>query len=301
MHQGDRGATGPVPDPAIGPSSARTARVVWVVIAILLVGVIVLVAYALTRPSATAQRSAKPARTSPGVLAAVTGVPGSVLDSTGVAAPRSPVIPPKLVTGAPLVGPGGKPLVLFVGADFCPFCAAERWPLVVALSRFGRFAELRNTASSPNAVFPSIQSFTFTDSSYTSRYVDFTGVELFSSVLARDGSYVRIAELTAGEAQVMARYGNGPTPGTAPGQLPFVDIANHMVASTAGFSPAVLVGLSQSTIAGDLSQAGGAVTPPVVASANYLTAGICLATGQQPGSVCASKGVRAADKALGLG
>ncbi len=38
-----------------------------------------------------------------------------------------------------------------------------------------------------------------------------------------------------------------------------------------------------------------------MAAANQLTAGICVATGQQPASVCASKGVRSAAHALGLG
>jgi hypothetical protein len=38
----------------------------------------------------------------------------------------------------------------------------------------------------------------------------------------------------------------------------------------------------------------------VVASANYLTAGICAATGQRPASTCTDKGVRAAATALGM-
>src|SRR5438876_6623085 len=37
----------------------------------------------------------------------------------------------------------GKPVVLYVGAQYCPFCAAERWALVLALSRFGHWAGLR--------------------------------------------------------------------------------------------------------------------------------------------------------------
>src|SRR5438270_1263439 len=32
---------------------------------------------------------------------------------------------------------GRKPVFLFVGAQYCPFCAAERWAVVKALSRFG--------------------------------------------------------------------------------------------------------------------------------------------------------------------
>jgi Domain of unknown function (DUF929) len=36
----------------------------------------------------------------------------------------------------------GKPEVLYTGAGFCPYCAAVRWPLIVALSRFGTFSGL---------------------------------------------------------------------------------------------------------------------------------------------------------------
>jgi hypothetical protein len=50
------------------------------------------------------------------------------------------------VTGAPLTS-GGTPRVLYVGAGFCPYCAAVRWPLIVALSRFGTFSGLSTTRS----------------------------------------------------------------------------------------------------------------------------------------------------------
>ena len=39
---------------------------------------------------------------------------------------------------------GGPPLpvVFFYGAEFAPYAAAERWPLILALSRFGTFHRL---------------------------------------------------------------------------------------------------------------------------------------------------------------
>jgi hypothetical protein len=61
--------------------------------------------------------------------------------------------------------------------------------------------------------------------------------------------------------------------------------------------------LSQSTIAAALGHADQSDQPvgrAIVASANYLTAGICAVTGQLPTAVCTSKGVRAADQALDL-
>jgi hypothetical protein len=32
--------------------------------------------------------------------------------------------------------------VFFYGAEFAPYAGAERWPVVVALSRFGSFEQL---------------------------------------------------------------------------------------------------------------------------------------------------------------
>ena len=50
---------------------------------------------------------------------------------------------PTTITGAPLTS-GGKPEMLYIGAEYCPYCAAERWAMIVALSRFGTFSGLRH-------------------------------------------------------------------------------------------------------------------------------------------------------------
>ena len=49
----------------------------------------------------------------------------------------------------------GKPEILYIGAEYCPYCATERWPLAVALSRFGTFTGLRGIHSSATDVYPS--------------------------------------------------------------------------------------------------------------------------------------------------
>jgi hypothetical protein len=79
-----------------------------------------------------------------------------------------------------------------------------------------------------------------------------------------------------------------------------VDIDNRVVAAEAGFSPAVLARLSQATIVSDLRTATTPTGKSVIASANYLTAGICAVTGQRPTPVCTSRGVATAAAALNL-
>jgi uncharacterized protein DUF929 len=41
----------------------------------------------------------------------------------------------------------GKPLIFFMGAGFCPYCASERWAIVRALNNFGSWQGLVETTS----------------------------------------------------------------------------------------------------------------------------------------------------------
>ncbi len=277
----------------------RTARFAWGAVVVILVGVVALIVYALTGPPASPGVVHR-VETSDAVVSALHQVPTPVFDSVGVTA-TFPLAVPTVLTGQPPLDSFGKPEVLFVGADFCPFCAAERWPLIVALSRFGHFTTLHNVQSAQLSVFPGIQTFSFAGASYSSRYVTFTGVELYSDSVDSQGAYTQIARLTPAQSALVDRYGTGAGQGPRTGTLPFVDIDNVLVTSTSGFSPVVLEGHSQSAIAGDLSQPGNPVGQVIVASANYLTAGICRSTDEQPAPVCASAGVRSAAHALGLG
>jgi Domain of unknown function (DUF929) len=287
----------PDPTPSLRPSR-RAARFAWGAVTVILVGVTALIVYALTRSTAPQDVSRAPV-TSSDILASLSSVPASVDDAVGAGNAGTPVTPPVLLHGQPLLESNGKPEVLFVGAEYCPFCAAERWPLILALSRFGHFSVLHNVQSAQNDAFSGIQSFSFVHSTYSSRYVSFTGVELYSTTVDAQGGYAKIASLTPSEAALLARDGP-PTGAVGSSGIPFVDVANRMASSTSGFSPAVLVGESQSAIATALDQPGKPIADAVVAAANELTAGICEATGGQPADVCSSKGVRAADSALGI-
>lgn len=292
-----------------GERASRPARLAWGAVIVILLGVVTLVTYALTHVSSPTA-PVTPAVTSPAVLAALSTVPTSTFDAVGVTVAGTTLIAPHLVTGPVPFTVGGKSEVLFVGSEFCPFCAAERWPLVVALARFGRFTELHDSASALQTVFPSTSTFTFDGVGYASRYVTLTGVELYSGTPGPDGTFTRLARLTSAQAALVAR--NSPQAGgAAAGTAPFVDVAGRLVVVTSGFSPALLIGLSQAQIAGEVASptplgtgSGQTSVPPtgqaIIAVANQLSAGICAATGQQPVVVCHSRGVRIADAALGL-
>ena len=287
---------------------SRSARLAWTAVVVILLGSVGLVTYALVHPSSPAA-AFQPAVTSPAVLTTLSTIPLATFDGVGVTVPGVDLIPPQVVAGRPAPTVGGKAEVIVVGAEFCPFCAAERWPVVVALSRFGRFTVLHDASSATQSVFPGTATFSFRNARYTSALVAFTGIELYSDQIGPDGSFTRTTALSASQAAAVGRNGAGR--GVSASTIPFVDVGG-MVATTSAFSPALLTGQSQAQIASlaaqlpprlDPSAAASGVPPTgqaIIAAANQLTAGICMSTGQRPTAVCRSKGVRAADVSLGI-
>jgi hypothetical protein len=85
----------------------------------------------------------------------------------------------------------------------------------------------------------------------------------------------------------MATYDKPPYTQVA-GGIPFISFGNQSVVTGPGFSPAVLQGLSWSTIASDLYNPSSPVAQAILGNANYITAAICQITNGQPGNVCSA-------------
>ena len=225
---------------------------------------------------------------SPQVAAALT-VPSATLDTVG--SPSSVALPTKTGAGTTAKGSDGKPLITYIGAEYCPFCAAERWSLAVALSRFGTFENLSGTHSSNSDEFPDTQTLSFYGSTYSSPYVDFEAVEEATNQPAGSG-YQTLQTPTGAQTALMAKY-------DTQGSIPFLDIANRYVITGSSFSPQVLQGLSRSQIAADLSNPDSAVAQAIDGAANDITAAIASVTGNQPSSVGSSATIAAIAQKLG--
>lgn len=242
---------------------------------------------AASASSSTSATSAASAASASAVAAKATSVPASVLDAaggTGVA------VPPAAIT-APALTNGGKPEVLYVGAEYCPFCAAERWPMVVALSRFGTFRGLGLTASEPNDVYPNTATLTFEGSTYTSDYISFTGREIEN----RNGQ--PLDKLTDAQQKLLSVYDAAPYTQSS-GAIPFVDLGGKYLINGASYNPQILQGKTHMQIAKALHDPTSTVGKSVDAVANAITASICNLTNHQPANVCTSAGVVAAAKLL---
>jgi hypothetical protein len=180
----------------------------------------------------------------------------------------------------------GKPEVLYVATEFCPYCDANSWPLIVALSRFGQFSGLSLSRSPTFENIPPIDGWTFYGSSYKSPYLAFAPVETYSNVLVKPKadpgnpkSYRTLQRLTAAEQTVMNQYDK-------PRQTPFIDFGGTATELGSGVVPNTLAGLTWTQIAADLrrpaSPAGGAI----LFSASVLTSELCQLTDDRPAPAC---------------
>lgn len=305
--RGARPVSGRAPRRPAPPGRRPTAMLTWGIVGLVLVIVAVLVIVKVTGGNAGpgGPTTFEPAPAS--LTQEVTHIPASVYDSVGVTSSATQVTPPEALRNqTPLVFTGSsKPGVFYFGAEYCPFCAAERWALVAALSRFGTLKGLGLMQSSATDYAPNTPTFTFLRATYTSPYVDLRTVETQSNQLNSAGTaYQTLQTPNAQETSLLKTYDVAKyVPNSSPGNysFPFVDIGNKYLVAGASYSPELLQGLSRDQIAQNLNDAKDPVTQAIVASANYVSAAICGADGQQPASVCTSKGVQAAVKAMGKG
>src|SRR6266702_3377670 len=243
-----------------------------------------------------------PAQASSQVFKAVTQVDPTVASTVGAGSVQNPL---HAVNGSPpiLLGPTGKPQFLYIGAEYCPYCAAQRWATVVALSRFGTFSKLYQTTSSSTDAYPSTPTFTFYTGHYggpfyTSKYVDFVPVETLGNVQDASGNYAALQIPTTEQQNLLNTYDVAPFT-TQSGSIPFIDIANQYIMSGASYSPQDLQNLQWQDIANNLSDPSSTVGKDILGTANYMTAGICMTTHQQPGSVCNTEVIQKIEQSLG--
>ncbi|HEY1738290.1 MAG TPA: DUF929 family protein [Acidimicrobiia bacterium] len=170
----------------------------------------------------------------------------------------------------------GKPDVLFVGAEFCPYCAAERWALVNALSRFGTFSNLQVTHSSATDSFANTETFSFHGSTYTSPYLTFSPVETTTNQPA-SGSYQQLDTPTNEQGQLWQKYTGGG--------VPFIYFNGKFV-TTATYDPGVLANKTHVEIAAALRDPTSAISKGVIGTANAMTAAICTLTNNKPAAAC---------------
>ena len=216
------------------------------------------------------------------VLSTITSLPASELEQVGSGSANNRIT---AITGTALTGPGGKPLVFYYGAEYCPFCAAERWALIIALSRFGSFSGLTTTTSSSSDVYANTPTFTFHGATYSSQYVEFQAVE------TSDRNQKALETPTAAQLALVNRYNSA-------GSIPFVDFGNRYAFNGATYLPDSLQGLTWEQIAADLQNPVSPQAQGILGSANLITAAISKLAADQPATVCSGAAVKSIEAHL---
>ncbi|KJF18925.1 MULTISPECIES: DUF929 family protein [Acidithrix] len=260
------------------------------VVIVAVIATFILIKLNKSSSSATATNSLAPAA----VVSAVTKVPNSALAAATV--PTSSIPLPYAVKNTALLTSNSKPVVLYMGADYCPYCAAQRWPLIIALSKFGTFKNLHTTSSSSTDVYPNTQTFSFYGSSYSSPYINFQSVEMQTNIPS-NGSYTTLQTPTTAQNNIFNTYDKPPYTATATG-IPFIDYGNQLIEGGPAYSPAILAGLSRASIAGSLTITGTVTNQAILPSANLIIASICKIDKNQPGSICSMAPVATVEKLL---
>ncbi|MHB8457628.1 MAG: DUF929 family protein [Acidimicrobiales bacterium] len=229
-----------------------------------------------------------------------------------------------LKLSGPKLTQGGKPLIVYLGSEFCPYCAATRWPFTIALGRFGKFTGLQLTASSPLDIYHLTPTLTFAKAHYSSPYIALSTTEQLTNhcpnadVIANPGysstpaqyfpskfacknnAYVPLqtpspmVSKLASSVDTNAKFGAGNG-----GGIPFIDFGGVYAEDGAIYIPGLLHGVKWNQIVAAMSQPTIGIGQQVLQAANRYTAMICNIDGGKPGSVCNSSVIKAAEKALG--
>lgn len=253
-----------------------------IIVVVLVVVTMVLVKLTNNRSGAGDAGSGGASAAPAAVVSGVTALSTNVLDTVGAGSAGQVLT--KISGDALTVD--GLPRVVYIGAEYCPYCAAERWPLTIALSRFGTFDGLGITTSSPDDVFPSTASLSFHGSTYHSKYLAFSPYEIQSNV--RQGSgYAPLDTVPAADEQLSQKY-------NPKGSIPFLDMGNSFSLVGATYDAGLLAGLTQEQIVAKIADPSTDLSKAVVGNANVLTAALCKLTKGQPTAVCSSSAVTAA-------
>lgn len=193
---------------------------------------------------------------------------------------------PEALSGPPLTL-DGKSELFFYGAEFCPYCAATRWSLAMALSQFGELSPLALSESSPIDFAPSTNTLTFYGSDYFSPLLSFASVEAESNEQCNAGSpgcepngFASLQTPDAAEEQVLEQYDPNL-------QFPFLDLGNAWRVGSVVYPP-LLQGLSWEQIVAAAGDRDSTVGQYLDGAAELYSALICTQTGGQPAQICAT-------------
>jgi len=121
----------------------------------------------------------------------------------------------------------GKLLMFFMGAEYCPYCAAERWAIVRSLQKFGQWDGLKQTISAArDQPFLNLPTYDFTKATYNSPYIEFVAREI------KDRDFKPLQKLLKTEEKLVRKHNPKK-------EIPFLLIGGRFSQLGSGFPPKI--------------------------------------------------------------
>jgi thiol-disulfide isomerase/thioredoxin len=181
------------------------------------------------------------------------------------------------ISDQPLKQSSGKPLIFFMGAGFCPYCASERWAIVRALYNFGSWEGLIETTSAEHdEKYLNIATLDFSEAKYTSDYLDFIGRE------TTDRNFEPLQELTDKDYEIIDMFN--------PDQIiPFLLIDGQFMQVGSGYSPQLLEGMDHAKVMREIKNSASPLGNAIKTETDNITAFICKSISGRA-KICNSQG-----------
>ena len=126
----------------------------------------------------------------------------------------------------------GKIVVLFIGAEACPFCAAESWSIVNTLSQYGMWSGLSRVVSNATDSIPSVPGWAFANASLSSNQLVFEEVETTTTSWDQ-----KLQSLNSTDSQLFQKYDPN-------GAIPFLLIGEMYLHMGSAVAPNQLSGMN---------------------------------------------------------
>jgi thiol-disulfide isomerase/thioredoxin len=251
-------------------------QMITAAVAVVIVVIAVAIGIVVARQPKSEPAAAPSASTA---LTKLTSLPVTTLEKAPK--PTAQQMPAKIAGAPALTGADGKPKILYIGAEYCPFCAMERWALIGALSQFGTFEGLAPSTSSSTDVHPDTPTWSFAKSTYKSDYIDFEAIE------TRDRQGNPLQPLEGENLAIFQKYNPG-------GGIPWVSFGGTHQVQAATVDTTVFEGKTYDQLIAGILDPSSTIGKGIDPSITAMTAQVCAMTDNKPQNVCSSPGVTAA-------
>jgi thiol-disulfide isomerase/thioredoxin len=159
---------------------------------------------------------------------------------------------------------GEKLFVFFMGAEFCPYCAAERWAIVRSLQKFGQWDGLKQTISAArDQPFLNLPTYDFTNATYNSPHIEFVAREI------KDREFKQLQKLMKTEEKLVRKYNPKK-------EIPFLLIGGRFMQVGSGFPPKIFIGHTFRQTETELKKVESEIRKTIDEEANVISALLCI-------------------------